>query len=192
MHEQDSSDPTGVRGQSGKGHGSELAKARHRKANAAVQMRLAGATWGEIATALGYPTPRQALVATERALVKQLDTNDDREKMRKVAGARLERLLRSVWPKAIDPDNPDHLLAVTKAREIVDRHAKLYGLDAPTEVVVHNPTQTELESWVTRLLAATEPRVVGYDIIAGEVESSSVHRTDDDDDGSAGVPAMVG
>ena len=176
--QQDSGDPTGVSGQSGKGHGSELARARSRKANAAVQMRLAGATWAEIATALGYPTPRQALIATEKALVKQLDSDEDKAKMRKIAGARLERLLRSVWPKAIDPDNPDHLLAVTKARELVDRHAKLYGLDAPTEVVVHNPTQTELEAWVTRLLAATEPRVVGYDIIAGEVESSSVDRTE--------------
>jgi hypothetical protein len=169
--QQDSADPTGVSGESGQGHGKELAKARNRKANAAVQMRLAGATWGEIAIALGYPTPRQAVVATERAMVKQL-TTDDREKMRKVAGARLERLLRSVWPKAIDPDSPDHLIAVGKARDIVDRHAKLYGLDAPTEVVVHNPTQVELEAWVTRLLAATEPQVVGYDIISGEVESS--------------------
>jgi hypothetical protein len=168
--QQDSSDPTGVSGESGQGHGKELAKARARKANAAVQMRLAGATWGEIAQALGYPTPRQALIATERALVKQLDNNEDREKMRKVAGARLERLLRSVWPKAIDPDSPDHLIAVGKARDLVDRHAKLYGLDAPTEVVVHTPTQTELESWVTRLLATSEPRVVGYDIVAGEIE----------------------
>ena len=194
MHEQDSSDPTGVSGRSGQGHGKGLANARARKANAAVQMRLAGATWGEIAITLGFPTPRQAMVATERALIKQLDNNDDREKMRKVAGARLERLLRSVWPKAIDPDSPDHLIAVSKAREIVDRHAKLYGLDAPTEVVVHNPTQTELEAWVTRLLAETEPRVVGYDIIAGEVESSSLSEPgdDDDDDGTAGVGAMVG
>lgn len=189
--QQDSGDPTGVSGESGKGHGKELAKARARKSNAAVQMRLAGASWGEIAQALGYPTPRQALVATERALVKQLDTADDREKMRKVAGARLERLLRSVWPKAIDPDSPDHLLAVSKAREIVDRHAKLYGLDAPTEVVVHNPTQNELESWVTRLFAAAEPQVVGYDIIAGEVESSSVTEPGDEEGPDGGVAAMV-
>lgn len=167
--QQDSNDPKGVSGQTGHGYGKELANARNRKASAAVQMRLAGATWGEIATALGYPTPRQALVATERALVKQLDNDDDKARMRKVAGARLERLLRSVWPKAIDPDSPDHLIAVGKARDIVDRHAKLYGLDAPTEVVVHTPTQTELESWVTRLLATSEPRVIGYDIVAGEI-----------------------
>src|SRR5580765_3180099 len=122
-----------------------MSRARSRKANAAIQMRLAGATWNEIAEALGYPSAWQALVSTEKALEKQLNT-DDRDKMRRLAGARLERLLLAVWPKAIDPGHPDHLLAVSKAREIVDRHAKLFGLDAPTEIIVHNPSQTELEA----------------------------------------------
>jgi len=170
MKSQDSSHPTGVSGNSGKGHGSDVANARHRKASAAIQMRLAGATWEEIAIGLGYPTARQALVATERALVKQLASDEDRDKMRKIAGARLERLLRSVWPKAIDPDHPDHLLAVTKAREIVDRHAKLYGLDAPQEVIVHAPTRTELEAWVARVIAVGQPPVVEYDILEGDYE----------------------
>ena len=75
----------------------------------------------------------------------------------------------------------------------MDRHAKLYGLDAPTEVVVHNPTQTELEAWVTRLLAATEPRVVGYDIIAARwSQVHSVNLVMMTSDGTAGVGAMVG
>jgi hypothetical protein len=167
--QQDSNDPTGVSGESGKSKGKNLANARSRKADAAVQMRLAGATWAEIAQALGYPTPRQALVSTERALVKQLDSYEDREKMRKIAGARLERLLRSVWPKAINPDDPDHLVAVSKAREVIDRHAKLFGLDAPVEVVVHKPTATELEAWVARVVAFNGPQVVEYDILDGEV-----------------------
>jgi hypothetical protein len=169
MTEQDPTHPTGVNGSSGHGKGHAVASARARKANAAIQMRLAGATWHEIAIALGYPTERQALVATERALVKQLESDDDREKMRKVAGARLERLLRSVWPKAINPDDPDHLVAVGKARDLVDRHAKLFGLDAPQEVVVHTPTATELEAWVARVIAVGQPQVDGYDIVAGEI-----------------------
>ena len=57
MHEQDSSDPTGVSVRYGKGHGKELANARARKANAAVQMRLAGATWA----APPDMTPRSAV-----------------------------------------------------------------------------------------------------------------------------------
>jgi hypothetical protein len=167
--QQDPNDPTGVSGQTGKGHGKSLASARARKANAAIQMRLAGATWHEIAIALGYPTERQACVATERALIKQLESGEDREKMRKLAGARLERLLRSAWPKAIDPDHPDQLLALTKCREVIADHRKLYGLDAPSEVVVHTPTLSELEGWVAQVLSIGQPQVVEYDILDGEV-----------------------
>lgn len=168
MQAQDSSEPEGVRGQTSGGNGAtgnSVLRARQRKANAAIQLRLAGATWQEIATSLGYPTARQALIATEKALEKQLSDGNDREKMRQLASARLERLLRSVWGKAIDPDNPEHLIAATKAREIIDRHAKLFGLDAPTEVVVHNPTQMELESWVARVVMAAGPHVEELDIL---------------------------
>ena len=171
MQEQDSNDPTGVKGKAG-GHkvpGNSVHRARSRKANAAVQLRLAGATWEEIAQSLGYPTARQALVATERALEKQLSTETDREKMRRLANARLERLLRSVWPKAVDPEHPDHLIALTKAREVIGDHRKLFGLDAPTEVVVHQPTMHELEQWVSRVVSASVPAVEEYDILEGEV-----------------------
>jgi hypothetical protein len=139
-------------------------RARERKANAAVELRLAGATWDQIALTVGYPTAREALVAVERALEKHLG-EQDREKLRDLAGFRLERLLRSVWGKAIDPDHPEHLTAATKAREIIDRHARLYGLDAPTEVVVHSPTQQEIERWVSQVVSHSLPEVEEYDII---------------------------
>lgn len=168
-HQQDSSDPTGVAAVKRHNDGGNAAgRARMRKANAALQMRYAGATWAEIATGLGYPTPRAAMVATEKALERELANADDREKMRKLAGARLERLIRAVWPKAIDPDSPDQMVAVGKAREVIADHRKLFGLDAPTEVVVHNPSQAELEAWVARIVAVQQPQVVEYDIIGEE------------------------
>lgn len=170
MISQDSGDPSGVHHE-GAGRG-EATRARHRKADAAVALRIAGASWGEIATTLGYPTARLALVATERALTRQLAEPDTREQMRRMAGARLDRLLRAVWAKAINPADPEHLLAVTKAREIVDRQAKLYGLDAPTEVIVHSPTASEIEAWVSTVLSASAPATPTYDIITGQVVSS--------------------
>lgn len=166
MTAQNSADPSGV-----SGTGNKTTIARARKADAAVQLRIAGASWSEIATTLGYPTPRQALVSTERALQRQLQEGDSREQMRRMAGARLDRLLRSVWAKAVNPADPEHLLAVTKAREIVDRQAKLYGLDAPTEVIVHNPTATEIEAWVAKVVSVGAPPVPEYDIITGQVLS---------------------
>lgn len=176
MQAQDSSDPTGVADLTPRQHGTQntLVRARSRKANAAVQMKLAGATWAEIAEALGYPTARTAMVATEKALEKLLANPEDRVAMRVMAGARLERLLRSVWSKAINPDSPDHLVAVSKARDIIDRHAKLYGLDAPTEIIVHNPTTQELEAWVARVVTGSGEPVQEFDIIEGTVMEDAV------------------
>src|SRR6478752_3527954 len=162
MHEHDSSGPTGIKGKTSGGTGApgnSVARARNRKANAALQLAMAGATWDDIALSLGYPTARTARVAVERALEKQLASEDDREKMRKMASAQLNRLMRGAWSKAIDPDNPEHLLALTKCRELIADHRKLYGLDAPVEVVVHNPTQSELEAWVAMVANANVPQV---------------------------------
>lgn len=176
MQQQDSSEPTGVADLSvgrpaNKGVATPVQVSRNRKAQAALQLRLANLTWEEIATSVGYPTARAAMVATERALVKELhEDTDSREHMREMAGARLNRLLRSVWPKAIDGEHPEHLLAASKAREIIDRHIKLYGLDAPTEVIVHTPTRTELEEWVTQVLALGGTTTqVSHDVILGTV-----------------------
>lgn len=168
MQEQDPNDPTGVKGKASGGHtvpGNSVSRARQRKANAVLVLRMAGASWEEVCVSLGYPTPRTAQVAFEKALEKQLANNLDREKMRGLADARLERLLRSVWPKAIDPDHPDHLIAFTKAREVIADHRKLFGLDAPTEVVVHSPTRDELEAWVARVAGLTAPQVEELDIL---------------------------
>lgn len=168
---QDSSDPTGVVStRTGAGGEVSVSRARNRKANAAVELRLAGATWGQIAETLGYPTARTARVAMEKALEKQLVTGEDREAMRNLAGMRLDRLLRGVWAKATNPSDPEHLAAVAKARDIVDRHARLFGLDAPAEFVVTTPATIEIEAWVARMLNAQGPPVVEYDIVEGAWE----------------------
>jgi len=133
--------------------------------------------WDDIAASLGYPTGRTAKVAVERALERQLANDEDRAKMRRMAAVRLDRLLRSVWPKAINPEHPEHLAAVGKARDLLGDHRKLFGLDAPTEVTVHNPDAAEIEAFVARLV--TPLPVVEYDIIAGQIESSRIESTDE-------------
>lgn len=167
--QQDPTHPTGVSSDEKEGTSGEVVRARDRKANAAIQLRIAGATWDEIAQSLGFPTARSALVATERALEKELKAEENQTAMRSLAGKRLERLLRGVWTKAIDPAHPEHLVAVDKARQIIDRHAKLYGLDAPTEVVVSNPAQQELEKWVATVIQEKQPALEEANIFDIEV-----------------------
>lgn len=183
MIEQTPEDPTGIRADINSGESAK--RARMRKATAGIQMRLAGATWAEIALACGYATPRTACVAVEKALVKELTTSD-RAELRQMASLRLDRLLRSVWPKAVDPDNPEHLLAVTKAREVISSFTKLHGLDAPSEVIVHSPTTDAIEQWVAQAVALGLPEVDEDDVIDVDFDDP------DDDDPDTGVPALVG
>lgn len=171
MIEQNSEDPTGVSGE-GVDH-NNLVRARSRKANAALALALAGASWAEIAEAVGYPTARTALVAVENALEKRLD-EEDKAKMRTFAGARLERLLRGIWTKAIDPENPEQLVALGRAREIIADHRRLFGLDAPAEIIVHQPTRAELEQWVAKVTALESPPVEELDVLDVEWEDTDV------------------
>lgn len=52
------------------------------------------------------------------------------EQYRAVEGARLEELHRAVWPAAVAGD----LAAAMVALRIMERRARLFGLDAPTRV----------------------------------------------------------
>jgi hypothetical protein len=124
-----------------------------RAAMAALALRLAGAGYDEIADALGLPTALNAREQVETALeARAWDNAAGRDKLRNEQTARLERLLRSVWGKATNPDDAEHLPAVKVARELIDRLIRLHGLDAPTEVVVHNPTAAEIDTWVAGII----------------------------------------
>lgn len=163
--QQDSSDPTGVSGEEGS---PGLVRARERKSNAALRLKDMGASWQEIADVLGYPTARAACVAVEKALERELQTSESQARMRQMASRRLDSLLRSVSTKAHNPNHPEHLAAVSRAADIVGRWIKLHGLDAPTEVVIHSPSQTELEAWVGRVLQQEVPALEEGNIFDAE------------------------
>lgn len=170
MIEQDSSDPTGISVVGPEG-GISPSRARQRKATAALSLKLSGANNTDIAKALGYPTPRAVQVAIEQALARELRENpSDRARMRQMAALRLDRLLRSVWPKAIDNADPEHLLATTKARELIAQWSKLHGLDAPQEVIVHSPTESAIEEWVAKVITLGLPPVEEDDVIDVEYD----------------------
>lgn len=170
---QDSTDPTGVAATGGDKKAVE--RARDRKANAAIQMKVNGSDYDEIAEVLGFPTARAALIAIEGALEKELHDEPSRRAMRGIASRRLERLLKSVWPKATDPEHPDHLVALTKTREIVLQWSKLHGLEAPAELVMHSPAASEIESWVADMVGTTVPQLEeasifdDEDVVEGEI-----------------------
>lgn len=152
-------------------------KDRTARQNAAVAMRIAGANYSEIARTLDYVSPTQARQAVERALAATVG-HESRDQLRFIEARRLERLLRSVWPKATeetivengkDVPNPDHLPYVRTALAIIDRHARLYGLDAPQEMIVYNPAGAEIEAWVAKMARQVHGEMPEeFDIIEGQ------------------------
>ncbi len=148
-----------------------VSRAAERKSAAALQLRKSGSDWDEVAELTGFASARAAQTAVERHLESQI-RNDPSIKgvMRQLADVRLDRLLRAVWPKAINPDSPEQMIAVAKAREIIADHRKLHGLDAPTEISVHNPTSQEIEAWVAANTAHLRVEVVEDDILDAEYE----------------------
>ena len=139
-----------------------------RNGRAALALRLAGASYSEIADTVGYADPVLARQAVVREMAAFETDDASRQRLRDEEGARIERLLRGVWGKATNPNDPEHLAAAKVALSLVDRHARLYGLDAPQEVVVYNPTTAEIDQWVASMTSEAVPTVIEADVIAIE------------------------
>lgn len=124
-----------------------------RTGQAATALRLAGASYAEVAEALGLADAVEARNIVERDLATRSDDEVGRTALRAEEEARILRLLRGVWAKATTPGDPEHLVAARVALAMVDRHARLMGLDMPTEVIVYTPTTSEIDAWVAEVVA---------------------------------------
>lgn len=139
------------------------------RVEAALALRIAGASYSEIADVLGYASVSSARLAVERSLASTI-TEESREEKRRLIARRIERLTRAVWGKATDENHPEHLAAVRTALSLVDRYAKLVGADAPTEVTVYTPTVSEMERWIAEQASKMLSGLPEDAVIEGEVQ----------------------
>lgn len=124
------------------------------KAEAAVTLKLYGASYTEIKNTLHYSSAYRARMAVERALAAAADSVEDKEKMRHMINKTLDRLKASVMSKAVNPNDPQHLAYNARALAILDRQAKLYGVDAPTQIQI-----TQSDQYIQEYLEAVLPHV---------------------------------
>lgn len=154
-----------------------------RTVRAAVNMKIAGASYAEIAEVLEYTSPAAARMAVEQGLADAYEPKDTAS-LRRITNARLEGLFQMSWRNASETRparddfgdvipgtverNPEQLPWIRQAADIVSRISKLHGLDAPTQIQV-SPGALELEDTVSRLVAHAQrslPREA--DIFAAE------------------------
>lgn len=145
------------------------------RAAAAVKMAVEGVSYTDIARVLDYDNPTAAKRAVWSSIGDIEIDADEVKRKRDLMGRRLGRLTQSVMRRATNPHDPDHLLYVRVSLAIFDREARLYGLDAPTNIMVHTPTQREIDEYVAsvRRLHLEVAGDVEADIIEGEVLSGA-------------------
>ncbi len=103
------------------------------KQRQAVELRKAGASFAMIAEQLGYASVSGAFKAVQTALRKTLQAPAD--EVRNLELERLDTLLLALWPQARQGNQG----AIDRVLRIMERRAKLLGLDAPTKVAPTDP-----------------------------------------------------
>lgn len=99
-----------------------------KKQVAALELRVKGESFRSIALELKYAGPSGAYKAVEAALERTLTARS--EHLRQLELERLDKLMLIPWKRATIAGE---LVAIDRVLKIMERRAKLTGIDAPTE-----------------------------------------------------------
>lgn len=147
------------------GAGSTKRVSAAEKRRQAVELRKAGATFEEIAQAVGYSNKGTAYRAVEQALKDAV--REPARELIELEVQRLDLLLRAIWPQVAR----GHLGAVDRALRVAERRSRLLGLDAaqqiqhsgpdggPIPVDVSGMTPAEKEARLRELVAEAQRRM---------------------------------
>lgn len=131
------------------------------KERAALELRKGGMTFDRIADELGYADRSGAWKAVNAAMNATIQEPAD--ELRRLEVERLDALLLAMWGQALGGST----WHVDRCLSIMDRRAKLLGLDAPTRRIVDVITRDafsqameELEAEIADLEAA-DPEAMG-------------------------------
>lgn len=150
-------------------HGSKSIKDFERRMQA-LELRKAGATYDQIAKTCGYTDRTYAYKAVQTCIKNLI-----RERSSEVVTIEIERLdamLLSIWSKVKDGD----VAAIDRAIKIMERRAKLLGLDAPIKNEVSGPDGKPIQTQVFNhesVIAALEARSIGDSEESGSNENGS-------------------
>lgn len=144
----------------------------YNKAERALILRIQAASWAQIVKILDYDDTYAARAAVEAYISQTEPSEEEIGRQRYLHNRRLERLLNSVMPTAVNTSSPDHLAYNARALAILDRVAQLQGLNAPQQQVVYTPRAAEIEKYVAHFaaLAQEDTASAEADVLDADVE----------------------
>lgn len=157
----------------------------------ALELRKAGATYETIAQMLGYSSKATAFNAVTR-IMSQSKREATKEAF-EMELRRLDDLMMTLWPLARAGDN---MAAIDRVLRIMERRAKLLGLDAPEqsqqqiqqiirvqyEEVQFQPTEFEPDIDVPQLSGPTEYEVDGEESEEETLDDESMIEEEEQED----------
>lgn len=156
--------------------------AERERARAAVELRVQGQPYAQIAAQLGYADESGARHAVSRLLARH--EADSIDELRAVHSARLETVLSSFWAGMVS-GNADAAKIVLRT---LDSLAKLYGLDAPTRVALGPPvSDVEFANEAARLIERISELGATGELLEGLRATAVI-----DTDGQAALPERNG
>lgn len=154
----------------------EVEKRAVRRRNA-LNMKKDGATYEQIAEALGYANKGHAYKDIQKSLAEvNKETTLAAEEYRALQNERLEIMFAAIWPRAVgmDPNTRGvDLRAAEMILKLMERQARLNGVDAPTktEVTVSQGVDARIEELFSMLgVQSTNPEVIQGELESGEEE----------------------
>lgn len=127
------------------------------KAIEAVQLRRSGLPYREISEQLGYWADESG---ARHAVARLLDRREAEsvDELRAVEGERLDALQAAHWQAALRGD----IDATKVVLQVIDRRAKLFGLNAPTRLAVGpGMSDREFAEQMAELIAVISPETLG-------------------------------
>ena len=116
-----------------KGSKERLSKAQ--KKAKALDLRLAGYTYAKIAETLGISDSSAHRYVSEGLDEANADALEGAHKLRKVMNGRLEKMIVALWKDALTAESiEERRRSIRELVKLLDRQAKLLGLDAPKGV----------------------------------------------------------
>lgn len=108
----------------------------------AVEMRLAGKTYETIAKELGLAGHTSARYHVDAWLAEQKPSPEQTEELRQVQAAQIDAITEKLWPQR------DDVAVVDRIVKLMDRKAKLMGIDLERGISVTMVTAEALASYL--------------------------------------------
>lgn len=116
----------------------------------ALELRKAGATYDQIAATVGFANRGGAYKAVKAGIREIL--REPAEEVIQLECARLDEMLRALWPGVMRGDP----VSIQRALGVMERRARLLGLDAPKKLEHSGPGGAPIETLISLVQQAEE------------------------------------